>query len=340
MPTKTFILSDETVNEYGFWLVTAGGDLSQFDKNPLMLYMHKRAFYPTKDDILPPGKWVNTRTDGDKILAEPDFDQNDDFALQLESKVEGGYLRMASVGIRVIETSTDPKLLKVGQTRETVTKWQLIEASIVDIGANNNAIAFYDNEGNILQLTAENAEKCPVKLISNNENNQQTETMTEMKKTAGLLKLADKATDEELAAEVQKIQTSETTLKSENDTLKLRVKELEDKEKNGNKAEAVALVDAAVKDGRIDAAGKDSFLKLFESDHASAKVTLASIPQRKPVREQLKDGEGKNKTELEKLEKLSWDELDKSGKLETLKSLDIDVFKEKFKERYGKEYKG
>jgi len=59
-------------------------------------------------------------------------------------------LRAASVGLRMIEQSDDPKLLLPGQTRATVTKWRLREASIVGIGANRNSLRLYDENDNLL----------------------------------------------------------------------------------------------------------------------------------------------------------------------------------------------
>lgn len=333
---KTFVLLDETLNEYGFWIPLAGLDIDQFKKNPIMLWMHNRSWRGTEDEVLPIGRWDNVRVEDGKLLADAVFDENDEFASKIGDKVENGFLKMASVGVRIMVLSSDPKDLKPGQTRETPTKCKLKEASIVDIGGLDNALslAFYDADDKLIELS-DKPENLPIKLLSN-ENNQQTETMIDLKKTVGLLKLTDKANDEEISAEVQKLQDSEAKLKSENDTLTLKLKSLEDKQANENKAEAIALVDAAVKEGRLDAAGKESFLKLFESDHATAKVTLAAIPKRTSIKEEIKDE--KNLSDAEKLSKLSWEELDKQGKLETLKAANLDSFKAKFKEKFGADY--
>lgn len=336
---KTFVLLDETLNEYGFWIPLSGVDVEQFKKNPVMLWMHNRPWRGTSDEVLPIGRWENIRIENGKLLADAVFDDNDEFAARISDKVENGFIKMASVGVKVLVVSSDPKDLKPGQTRETPTKCKMREASIVDIGGLDNALslAFYDEDDKLISL-ADNGDNMPIKLLSNNENNQPNTDMIEMKKTAGLLKLADKATDDEFAAEVEKLQTSEASLKGDNEKLTLKIKELEDKDKKAKQDEAIALVDAAVKDGRLDAAGKESFLKLFENNHESAKVSLNAIPKRTSVKNELKEGE-KKLSDTEKLVALSWDELDKQGKLEQLKAADIEAFKAKFQERYGKEYK-
>ncbi|QXU42082.1 hypothetical protein [Pedobacter sp. D749] len=42
--SKRIILTSENVNRYGFRVLTDGIDLTQYGKNPLMLWMHIPAF--------------------------------------------------------------------------------------------------------------------------------------------------------------------------------------------------------------------------------------------------------------------------------------------------------
>ena len=62
---------------------------------------------------------------------------------------------MLSAGLDIMEWSEDPTLLVAGQTRPTVTKSKLIEVSVVDIGANDDAlqVGLY-HEGKLLTLAA------------------------------------------------------------------------------------------------------------------------------------------------------------------------------------------
>ena len=39
---KRIVISDESVNCYGTWISTAGMDISQYEKNPVLLWMHWR----------------------------------------------------------------------------------------------------------------------------------------------------------------------------------------------------------------------------------------------------------------------------------------------------------
>lgn len=148
MNTKSFILHDESVNSKGFRMLTSGANMTEFRKNPVMLLMH--------DDFnMPIGRWENIRVEGPKILADPVFDEKDPRALEVMGKVNRGFIRMASVGCwPPEEISDDPYLKLPGQSFPTVTKWTMREASIVTIGSNHNAIAFYDRTtGNQIDLS-------------------------------------------------------------------------------------------------------------------------------------------------------------------------------------------
>lgn len=59
--SKTFVLHDESVNTYGFRMLTSGVNLDEFRKNPVMLLNHN-------DYSLPIGRWENIRIEGAKSL--------------------------------------------------------------------------------------------------------------------------------------------------------------------------------------------------------------------------------------------------------------------------------
>lgn len=124
-----FTLSTQDLNRYGYRVMTSGAMLENFKKNPVMFYDHNTYRKPI-------GKWVDIRIEGDKLVATAEFDEEDETALEVERKAEKGMLNAASIGFRIIETSEDPNYLVAGQRRATVTKWELMEASIVAIPAN------------------------------------------------------------------------------------------------------------------------------------------------------------------------------------------------------------
>ncbi len=322
---RRVVISDENLNSYGFWIKTDGIDVSQFGKNPILLWMHNRAFRGTEDEVLPIGKVTDLKFENGALSGLPVFDQTDKFAKKIESKWEAGILNMGSPGLQVIEESELAEHLKPGQTRRTVLKSKLRELSIVDLGSNDNALglAFYDTEGKIIELADGN--ECPVSLLDKQTNNQK-QNETEMKKIALTLGKPETATEEELNADVANLLKENKELKD-----KETVRELA--EKTARETEAEALVDKAIKEGKINASAKESFKKLFATDFDSAKLSLESISARPNIAGQIaNEGEGN----VSKFEKLSWDELDKQGLLIELHAKNPTLYKQKFDDKFKK----
>jgi HK97 family phage prohead protease len=186
---KTFICSDESINRYGFRVLTAGIDISLFKKNPIMLFNHERMSWGADVYNGPIGRWDNIEKKESQLLADPIVDENDPKGAILSKKVENDFIRAASIGFQIIETSEDPKLMLPGQTRPTVTKCKLIEISLVDIPANTNAVSLFDEAGNLIELKDdEGYSKLGLGIVQT-----QSEKFLNMKKItlkAGLLALA------------------------------------------------------------------------------------------------------------------------------------------------------
>lgn len=322
MATMTFILHDESVNTYGYRMLTAGANLTEFRKNPVMFLNHA-------DFELPIGRWENIRIEGSRILADAVFDDNDERACEVRDKVANDFIRAASIGAWPPEELSDDEKLKLpGQTGPTITKWTIREASIVTIGANHNALVLYDRtSGERIDLEKTEAF---IRLMDT------TNTDTHMiKSIKNILQLRDAAADAEVLDAVQTLRDEKERLESENRTLKnaeeARLADL----KKMQQAEAVALVDAAVRDGRINADGRTSFLKLFDNDFEGAKAVLASIPKRQSVAEQIEKNCGAQLKDFSG----TWDELDRADRLRELKDKAPELFKEKYREKFGVDYK-
>lgn len=134
----TFLVSDESDNSHGFKVLTEGIDTTQFEKNPIMLYMHER---PT---II--GRWENLKKEDGKLYADAVFDTESEKGKEIARQVEKDFLRGASIGITYQKED-----LKNG----VLEKCRLFEISIVDIGSNPNALKLYDNT-EIINLYFEN----------------------------------------------------------------------------------------------------------------------------------------------------------------------------------------
>lgn len=210
---KEVVISTSGLNSYGCRVLTSGGDLRQYERNPVLLFMHNRAF---DRENLPIGRMENLRIEGDRLIGTPVFDLNDEFAKKVADKWENGFLRMVSAGIEILETSSDVSVMLPGQTRPTITKWKLIEVSVVDIGSNDEALRLYDKEGSMLKL-AVGIDNTMLPLLNDNDNNQLITKTTMNKEVLTLLGLQEGATDEQVLATVRDLKTRAE--KAENLTL-------------------------------------------------------------------------------------------------------------------------
>ena len=144
---RQYVLSDSSVNVYGFRLLTSGYQLDAFSKNPIGYYMHRR-----EDGIAL--KWEGLRIEGDTVVGTPVINLSNSRGEQTCDEAVNGFLNAASVGhIVVLEHSLDPALMLPGQTGPTITRWYNKECSLVDIPGNCNALTtLYDAHENELNL--------------------------------------------------------------------------------------------------------------------------------------------------------------------------------------------
>ncbi len=195
---KSAVISSSNINSYGFRVLSEGIDIEQYRKNPIVLYMHERA----GNGRLPIGRMEDVHFEGDLLIGTPVFDMTDEFAAQVAGKWENGFLKMLSAGLDIIETSTDPKYLLAGQQFATVTASKLREVSIVDIGANDDALqlccALYSNGGDRIELSGKTIGLALEPII----NNQKTHTM----KIAEKLGLSPDATEEQIMLAIDELQ--------------------------------------------------------------------------------------------------------------------------------------
>lgn len=100
--------------------------------------------------------------------------------------------------------------------------------------------------------------------------------------------------------------------------------------------EVTAELENAVSIGAISEEEKTIYAKDYATNPDGLKAILKARKPYTSITGQLGRG-GADKTELEKLTAMSFDELWKSDKLATLKAQAPDVFKAKYKEKYGRE---
>lgn len=270
--THKFVINTENVNSYGYRILTAGINYDQYLKNPVVLFMHER--YNDDDrgsEVI--GKCVALTREQNQLIAEIQFDEQDEFSQKIAGKVERGFLKMASMYAEELVCSSAPEDLLPGQKYETVKQCKLIEISIVDIGGNDDALK--------LSKKGDNIPLKPLNEIKNSDNN-----MSQFKVIAlALGKSADSDESATLAA-VNELKLAKETAENE-------AKEWKDKFVQLQKTEAENLVEKAVKLGLVNEALKSAQVTDLLSDFDAKKVVLAKLIEDK---EKELDKTGKTRT--------------------------------------------
>ena len=290
-----FVFNDETKrNSHGFRLLNSGADLSRFNLNPVMLDTHE------KKPVI--GKWDNLRVEGSLMIAAPIFDVGDPEGLRLSGQVEREFVKAASPGIYIEDAMYMP--LANGESELVVTKWELLECSILGVPSHANALAFYSKEG--VQLSIDDALKSIQTLAAPTKPKEFINPKKNMEKiilTAAAATLLGLGTEH---ADMTAINAAVTALGA-------RATEAETKLADFNKERATTLVDLAIAEGRLEANRKDSFVTLAISDFKQASDILGSLPAKKELGAKVKTGEQGVHTERADWDYMKWAKEDPKG---------------------------
>lgn len=254
---KRVRLTDDSLNSHGSRVLTSGCDTAQYERNPVLLYMHERG------KVIGYMKDIEVK-DGE-ITGEPVFDCATELSKQCKKQWEVGSLRMVSIGIDVLELSEEPEHLVAGQTAPTITKSKIFETSIVDIGANDNAIVMRHNGK---QITLGRDSENPLPVLSNKP--QTTKQQMELKTIALKLGLSETADETAVLAKVTELQAAAT----ENEQLK--------KDKAGLElTQVTSAVELAIRENRLTEDKKEHFINLGKTIGIdSLKATLDAMSPR------------------------------------------------------------
>ena len=236
--TKRVRISNESLNCYGTRVLTSGMNVEQYSKNPVLLYMHQRG------QVI--GYVKDLRVEGSEVTGELMFDEASELSQRCKKQWEFGSLKMVSVGIEILEMSEATEHLIQGQTRPTITRSKLFEVSLVDIGANDDAIRLH-KDGRLITLGKDGGVELPL-LHSNNQQNKQTMDQEKLALELGLPKDADEATINAKLASLKAAGAEAETLRQERDTLRA--------------ARIETLVNAAIAEKKIGEDKKQQFLDL------------------------------------------------------------------------------
>lgn len=311
--SKRVRITNERLNSYGTRVLTSGMDVEQYNRNPVLLYMHERG------QVI--GYVKDLRVEGDEVTGELMFDEATELSRQCKKQWEFGSLKMVSVGIDILDTSEDPQFLVQGQTSPTITKSKLFEVSLVDIGANDDAIVLRRQDyrhgehptGMFSKVTA-----MPLlRDISSNPKNKKEMDLKKLALQLGLSEDADDSAVEKKIAELKAHEAEVETLKKEKDALLL--------------SRIEAMVDGAVKEQKFGAEKRDHFIELGKKVGVeSLKETLAAMSPQVKLSTFVKPGDGGQ--EYKKLSDVP------ASELAELKENDPALYKKLYKAEYGMDY--
>ncbi len=310
--SKRVRISNDSLNSYGTRVLTAGMNVEQYCRNPVLLYMHERG------NVI--GYVKDLKVENDEVTGELVFDEATELSKRCKKQFEFGSLKMVSAGLDIIEMSEDSAYLVAGQTSPTITKSKLFEVSVVDIGANDDALVL-KKDGRRITLGRDG--ECPLPELSNNH--QKTKSEMEQKAIALQLGLPETATDAEIAerlGELKAAKDENAKLRKEKDALTL--------------ASITSLVEKAIGEKRVTADKKDEFINLGKEIGVEKLTSVFSAMSPQVKLSTVLGQHGTAKTETATYKKLSEVPGDK---LVEMREQQPDEYKRLYKAEYGMECK-
>lgn len=304
---KIVLCDSNTVNSYGFKTDVNGIDLTRFKKNPVMLYNH--------DPERVIGRWEDIaveQTDGrpSQLTATPVFDMEDPFAAEIARKVEDGFIKGCSMGIMIKEMTRSKGI-------DTATSSVLLEASIVSIPADENALVVYADADKKQQLSINDFNKLFYEMETQKETAAQAQDIAQ------------------LQAQIEERDCTIADLTAQVYSLK---KDLAEREYH----DADDFAQQAVDNGKIPAELKGDITAMYLENKERTTRLMAAIrgndpaPTAEPAGVTLsslvkKGGDATNGA--------TWDDLDKTpGALKNLQASNPEEFKRLYREKFGTEW--
>ncbi|MGJ5643213.1 HK97 family phage prohead protease [Formosa sp. S-31] len=284
MPKTRFVFNDEAQkNSYGFFIPTNGVDLTRFSKNPIMLDSHVNS---TRAVI---GAWEDIKADKGILSGLPVFDSDDESAAVIEGKVNRGFIKSCSMGVRF---NRDDLKFVAGEL--VLEKCELYEVSIVAVPSNANAIRLYVDDSNT-PLTEQEVQNLCLALAPtdpaglNPTQNPQNENMKITLTSAAALALGYAAT--QLEHDADAVSERVVKLQAEKQAAELKYNALKEAEEQKALEGIKNKVQLAHKAGKINADKIEEFVNLGIANESLLDTTLAAIPAKASLAAQVKGGE-------------------------------------------------
>lgn len=272
MAKKSFILNDEREeNSYGFYVPNNKVLLKRFQKNAVLLYMHKRGEVH--------GRWENVRIEGSLLLADPVFDMDIPRYAEIAGQVERGFLNGASL---YLNFNRDTKFVEV-DGRVELHGSEAFEASIVDIPSNAESLKLFaegkelgEEEIKSIMLSAQPSDtlKSKIKIEKQMSNFKLGAKAIAAFALAGI---APGDTEDSITTAVSELGAALQAEKTAHGLERTKREELQQKIKDQEAVQLNALLDQAVTDGQILADQKETFSAL---GYDGAKKIIDGLPKK------------------------------------------------------------
>ena len=330
---RDFLLTNSSVNTYGYRLLTSGYLMDEYKKNPIGYYMHGTEEFPREQGVLV--KWEDLKVVGDNVYGKPCINLSHPRGERTVREVESGFLNAASFGhFVVLGISSDPADYLEGQEGPTVNKWFNRECSLVDLPGNYDALKneLFDENNNPLKL--EN-------LKTNFQNMKQIFFTAEQLATMNLKADADSVAVatafNALVAKAAKADGLVQDLATANGAKKTAEDALTALKADTVTGEVDSILEKALNvDKKITKEVSTQLKADYATNPTGLKALVANMPNFMSITDKVKLDSSKAKDLADK----TWAELDKEGKLEDLKAADFDLFKTKYKDQFGSDYNG
>jgi hypothetical protein len=329
---KQFVLSDSSLNVYGYKLITEGCRLEEFLSNPIGYFEHKDKENGTLV------RWEDVSIQDGVIVGKPVINMSHPRGIRTATEIEDGFLNAASVGGLAFLAYEMQEI--DGEDVIVITDWYFRECSLVSMPANENAV----KQELKIELEVELSDNTNVSMaqfVTNVKKDFQNQYMKKVNLTPALLEMLDLSA-ESLADNIEEVISAKIgAIKTSNAELTAKVEAL-DKELTANKesalrAQVTAMLDKALDEQRITKATSENLAKTYATLPTELSALLSTMPKYESVSSKIDQATEKLATELSAMD---YDQLDKEGKLEALKATNPEIFKSKFKQKFGKEYRG
>ena len=319
---KEFVMSDSSVNVYGFKLLTKGWQQAEFKKNPIGYYGHDK-----KDGVLL--KWEDIRLDGDQIIGKPVINLEHPRAKRTISEINDGFVNAASIGkVCVLASDVEDNPNDPKKPILVVTEWFNGECSLVDNPGNRDAmkVELCDKDDKVLDLSdlIEISRRDKQQNSFNQNSNMKKITLSITPALIALLNLSDDADEASINKGIQDLA----------DTNKDLLTQIATQKKDASKKEIDGMLEAALAGKKITVELKTQLSADYADNAKGLKKVLDGLGVYIPLAEQIsKAGEEKAK----KFHDLSWDEIMEKNLMNELKSDMPDLYKQIYKKTFGKE---